>query len=81
MAGLVTELKARKDMLVTKGVEQENLKTTLKDKAVAVKGGSSDLYDTFSTKIDSALRCRGQEDASGQTVGQAAFQPARPEDQ
>lgn len=57
---VVSELKDKKDALVTTEVEQENLKTSLKNKTEEVQGNSSQLYDTFSTKIDAACGAVGK---------------------
>ena len=40
--------------------EQENLKTSLKNKTEEVQGNVTELYDTFSTKIDAACGAVGR---------------------
>jgi hypothetical protein len=57
---IVAELNTKKDVLVTKATEQKNLKTALKDKTEETNEAHSDLYDTFTNKIDAACSAVGK---------------------
>ena len=45
---------------VAREVEQENLKTVLKDKTKEVQDSVQELYDTFSTRIDAVCGAVGK---------------------
>ena len=65
---ITTELTAKKELAVTKGVEHENLKTALKNKSEEVRAANQDLDEAFSNRIDSVCGTIGKKSHLGRQI-------------